>query len=123
MDSQLALLLNSKVHLKFQLSSAIGPQLSNGDYSLQLLTDNDFSVTQNASNTQFGVFTNLTNSTQTVPLDAPEPADLDLIPTYLYSLRADLDDYVRPVSVPEPSTWVFLLAVGAAALRARRRHS
>lgn len=92
---------------------AIGPQLADGSYALLLGTDNDFSVTQNDTNTQFDV---CTNGTQ-VALDAGCPVGSTLIPTYLYSFRAsgtELAGFVPSQKVPEPTATVglMLLAVG-----------
>ncbi|MEH1865488.1 MAG: esterase-like activity of phytase family protein [Nostoc sp.] len=70
----------------------IGPRLSDGTFALILATDNDFSVTQNGSNTQFDVYSNGVSTAQvaigsaapTAP--AGEPA-YTLLPSYLYSFK------------------------------------
>jgi hypothetical protein len=93
---------------------AIGPQLADGSYALLIGTDNDFSVTQNGSGTQFDVCTDGTRSTQ-VTIDSPCPAGQSLIPTYLYSFKAssaELGNFVPPQKVPEPTAIAGLLLLG-----------
>jgi hypothetical protein len=63
---------------------AIGPKLADGSYALLIGTDNDFSVTQTGSGTQFDV---CTDGTQ-IEIDTKCPAESTLIPTYLYSFKA-----------------------------------
>ena len=46
---------------------AIGPRLSNGSYVVLAGTDNDYSVTQNGSGTQFDVYFNFTPPSRTLP--------------------------------------------------------
>jgi uncharacterized repeat protein (TIGR01451 family) len=71
---------------------AIGPQLTDGSFALVVATDNDFSVTQDAGNIQFDVYTNGISTVQ-VPLDSAPPAAptgepaYALIPSYLYSFK------------------------------------
>ncbi len=62
---------------------AIGPQLADGSYAVIVGTDNDFSITQNSSGTQFDV---CTGSTQ-VAIDSGCPVGQTLIPTYIYSFK------------------------------------
>lgn len=69
-----------------------GPQLSSGDYALIMVTDNDFSVTQNDSGTQLDVCTN----GKQVPIDSGCPNGSTLIPSFLYSFRVNAPNYVRP---------------------------
>jgi hypothetical protein len=64
----------------------IGPQLTDGSYELLLGSDNDFSMTQNDSGTQFDVCTNGV-TTQQVAIDSGCPAGLSLIPTFLFSFK------------------------------------
>jgi hypothetical protein len=71
-----------------------GPKLSNGDYALIVITDNDFSVTQNDSGTQLDVCT----SGKEVPIDSPCPNGSTLVPTLLYSFRVNSPNYVRPTT-------------------------
>ena len=71
---------------------AIGPRLSDGTFSLILATDNDFSVTQNGSGTQFDVYYNGVSTTQvaigsaapTAPTGQPP---YSLLPSYFYSFK------------------------------------
>jgi predicted extracellular nuclease len=63
---------------------AIGPQLADGSFSLLVATDNDFSVTQNSSNTQFDVYSDGTQQ----PIDAAPPASgATLLPSYVYAFK------------------------------------
>jgi len=85
----------------------IGPQLEDGSYAILTGTDNDYSVTQDGSNTQLDVCTNLSDQSEEVTLNSACPLDsagqqMSLIPTYLYSLKAEVPGYVAPV--PEPFT-------------------
>jgi len=95
----------------------IGPRLADGSFSLLLGTDNDFSVTQNASNQQFDVYYNSATGVFTeVPLGTAGPAGASLIPTFLYGFKAGLPTFVpQQQIVPEPST-LLLFAAGAAGL-------
>ena len=105
---------------------AIGPRLKGGNYLLLAGTDNDYSVTQNASGEQFDVYFRFTDddpfaSSIQCPLgtttgcfftadlaadgDVDEVFDLTdgsytLLPGVLHAYkvpRADLGDYVRPI--------------------------
>ncbi|WP_373693614.1 esterase-like activity of phytase family protein [Limnofasciculus baicalensis] len=85
---------------------AIGPKLSDGSYAIILGTDNDYSVTQSGSGTQFDVCTDGTTSTQ-VPIDSGCPTGQKLLPGYLYSLKAsstEIGRFVPAEKVPEPGT-------------------
>lgn len=96
---------------------AIGPRLKGGDYLMLAGTDNDYSVTQNASGTQFDVYFRFTDadpyaSSIQCPLGETTgcfwttggaPATLDdsyaLLPGILHAYRvpaADLGDYDPP---------------------------
>ncbi|MBC7800419.1 MAG: esterase-like activity of phytase family protein, partial [Gemmatimonadaceae bacterium] len=66
----------------------IGPRLADGRYALLIGTDNDYSVTQNGTGTQFNVCADATRAEQ-VALEAACPAGLALIPTTLFSFQAD----------------------------------
>lgn len=63
---------------------ALGPQLADGSFALLLATDNDFSVTQNGSNTQFDVYT---DGTQQAINSAPPASGATLVPSYIYAFR------------------------------------
>ncbi len=104
-----------------------GPRLADGSYTLILVTDNDFSVTQNGSGVQFDVCTSGVagsgTSTQ-VALGAACPAGTALIPNMIYSFRLSEAEYASlTAAVPEPATWTLMFAgfamVGAAARRRR----
>jgi hypothetical protein len=64
----------------------LGPQLSDGSYELLVASDNDFSITQNDTSTQFDVCSD-GKAWQQVAIDAGCPAGLSLIPTFLFSFK------------------------------------
>ena len=125
----------------------VGPQLTDGSFLLLAGTDNDYSVTQNGTNTQLEVYFNpsligsanvsriqcplgLTTGCQYVSDSgvlgggiAALPSGYALIPGLLSGYKvsaADLGGYTAPV--PEPSTYAMLLAgLGAVGFIARRR--
>ena len=93
---------------------AIGPKLKDGSYALLLGTDNDFSVTQTGSGTQFDVCTDGQTTTQ-VPIDSGCPEGQNLLPGYLYSFKvssAELPGFVPPTKVPEPNALAGLALMG-----------
>lgn len=103
---------------------AIGPQLDNGDYLILAGTDNDFSITQNGTGTQFDVYFDPVTANR-IQCGIGETttcqgwsADLTLIPGVLFAYRDAIDGYVAPV--PEPETLV-LFGAGLLALYAGRR--
>jgi hypothetical protein len=101
---------------------AIGPQLNDGTYALLVGTDNDYSVTQNGSNVQFNVCTNLINqSNSNVPIGNSCPQGLALIPTYLYSFKAAVPNFVPRETVPEPSAILGLISLGLGGLSLKLR--
>lgn len=104
---------------------AIGPQLADGSYAILAGTDNDYSVTQdNPTGVQTNVCTNLIDrSDRQVNLNSPCPTGLALIPTYLYSFKAPVPNYVPPATVPEPSAlWGFLgFSLGGLWLKRQQR--
>ncbi|MEA5534876.1 esterase-like activity of phytase family protein [Crocosphaera sp. XPORK-15E] len=92
---------------------AIGPQLIDGSYALIIGTDNDYSVTQNGSNVQFNVCTDFVDqSVNNVPIQDFCPQGLDLIPTYLYSFKENVPNFVPRETVPEPSAIFGLISLG-----------
>ena len=99
---------------------------SDGSYTLILVTDNDFSVTQNGSGTQFDVCTSGVNgsgTSQQVALGAACPAGMTLIPNMIYSFRLSEAEFnALATAVPEPATWTLMLTgFGLVAAAARRR--
>ncbi len=102
---------------------AIGPQLDDGSYAILAGTDNDYSVTQdNENDTQSNVCTNLIdNSDRQINLDDNCPQGLALIPTYLYSFKAVVPNFVPSEKVPEPSAIIGLISVGLGGLSLKRR--
>ncbi len=117
---------------------AVGPRLADGSYLLLAGTDNDYSVTQNGTGTQFDVYTNFADPTQNIlcPLDSTTgcttidgvtPATLTagygMVPDVLHAYRvtsADIGGYMAPV--PEPGTWAMMgLGLAGLAVVARRR--
>jgi hypothetical protein len=108
-----------KIPEKFE-GLAIGPKLKDGSYAIVIGTDNDFSVTQNASNVQSDV---CTGGAQ-VALDAGCPIGQTLIPTYLYSFKVSGDDlkgFVPPSKVPEPSAAGSLVLLGLSGWLLKKR--
>ena len=121
---------------------AIGPRLANGSYLVLAGTDNDYSVTQNASGAQQDVWFDFSqadpyaNSIQ-CPLNSTVgcvktsdgsaaiwDSSLKLLPGVLHAYTAtaaELNGYTAPV--PEPGTWALLLGgLGlVVGVKARRR--
>lgn len=106
---------------------AIGPQLADGSYLILAGTDNDYSVTQNASNTQLDVYFRFsdgdpyatsiqcplgtTTGCSGAATSVPEDGTYQLLPGVLHAYKAsaaDLPGYTAPV--PEPETYAMLLA-------------
>ena len=120
---------------------AIGPKLNNGSYLILAGTDNDYSVTQNASGAQMDVYLRFTDADPyagsiqcplgqttgcTGPLSSvPGDGSYRLLPGVLHAYTvtaAELGAFQAPV--PEPTTWGLMGAglLGMAAYR-RRRHA
>jgi hypothetical protein len=105
---------------------AFGPRLADGSYTLIMITDNDFSVTQNGDGVQFDVCTSSVNGSGTttqVALGAGCPAGTTLIPNMIYSFRLSEAEYQSLTgAVPEPATWgMMVLGFGLIGAAARRR--
>lgn len=94
---------------------AIGPQLSDGSYSVLLGTDNDFSIAE-IGGTLFDVYTDRT----TGPVGG-DPLGRTLFATQLFSLRADLPEFVAPVPEPDAAALCAAIAPVLLALGRRRR--
>ena len=116
---------------------AVGSQLANGKYLLLAGTDNDYSVTQNGTGTQFDAYFRFTDADpyagsiqcpigQTVNCTfttggaaATLGAGYSLLPGVLHAYSADIAGYTA--AVPEPQAWALmlggLLALGTAARR------
>lgn len=123
---------------------AIGPKLLDGSYMLLAGTDNDYSVTQNGTGTQFDVYFRFSDadpyaSSIQCPLGqttgcfttasggstaATLSSDYKLLPGVLHAYKSGVSDLANYVAaVPEPQsfamTLVGLLAVGAVMRRRR----
>jgi hypothetical protein len=109
----------------------VGPRLNDGTYALLVGTDNDYSVTQNDTNTQFNVCTDgnytgaapTTINFQEVAIDADCPTGFSLIPGFLYSFKTapgQLGNFVpASTTVPEANTGAAVLAIALGSLLAR----
>lgn len=111
-----AALINAGLPVTEKLEGlTIGPKLADGSYLLLIGTDNDYSVTQSGSGTQFDVCVDAAGAGTQVAIDSPCPTGTNLIPGYLYAFKADDLNYVSPATIPEPTTWALfgggLLAV------------
>ena len=102
-----------------------GPRTADGGITLIVATDNDFSVTQNGSGTQFDVCLNATNTVRSqVALGGACPTGQSLIPNLVYSFKLSRAEYLSLTgAVPEPATWAMMIAgfglVGGAMRRRR----
>lgn len=107
---------------------AFGRYLSDGGIALVLITDNDFSVTQNGAGTQFDRCTDGIGgaSFTDVAIGMACPDGQSLIPTYIYTFalsRQEALQYGFTEGVPEPDTWAMMIAgfgLAGAAVRRRR---
>lgn len=127
LDVQAALLAAGEIMPEKLEGLAIGPRLAGGGFALMLATDNDFSVTQNDSGIQFDVCTDGTAAFTQVALGALCPQGQALVPSRLYSFAVTGADAARfdasLFGVPEPASWVMLIAgfgLTGAAMRRRR---
>ena len=118
---------------------AIGPRLANGRFVVLAGTDNDYSVTQNGSGTQFDVYYRFTDADPSAgsiqcPIGqtsgcflttggttATLSSDYKLLPGVLHAYTADVAGYVSPI--PEPGSVALALAgvVGMVGWRRRSR--
>lgn len=121
---------------------AIGPRLADGSYMMLAGTDNDYSVTQNGTGTQFDVWFRFSDadpykSSIQCPMGSTSGCfltsdgvtaatltdDFGLLPGVLHAYKvsaADLGNYTAPV--PEPESYAMLLAgLGLMGAIARRR--
>ena len=120
---------------------AIGPKLADGSFMMLAGTDNDYSVTQSGSGTQFDVYFRFSDAdpyatsiqcplgTTTGCVSTATNAsmnltgDYKLLPGVLHAYKvsaAELAGYIAPV--PEPESWAMLLAgLGLIGFAARRR--
>ena len=118
---------------------AIGPRLANGRFVVLAGTDNDYSVTQNGSGTQFDVYYRFSDADPSAgsiqcPIGqtsgcflttggttATLSSDYKLLPGVLHAYTADVAGYVSPI--PEPGSVALALAgvVGMVGWRRRSR--
>jgi PEP-CTERM motif len=118
---------------------AIGPRLADGRYLVLAGTDNDYSVTQSGSGTQFDVYFRFSDadpyaSSVQCPIGQTSGcfltsnssattlgSDYQLLPGVLHAYTADVAGYVSPV--PEPGSLALALAgvVGMVGWRRRSR--
>ena len=118
---------------------AIGPRLANGSFMVLAGTDNDYSVSQNGTGTQFDVFYRFTDAdpyassiqcpvgtttgcflTSNNVTAAILTADYQLLPGVLQAYTATINGYVA--AVPEPGSWALMLG-GMLALAGLARQS
>ncbi|UCV25077.1 esterase-like activity of phytase family protein [Ferribacterium limneticum] len=120
---------------------AIGPKLADGSFLMLAGTDNDYSVTQNDTGTQFDVYFRFSDADPYAtsiqcPLgttagcsgaatSVPGDGSYKLLPGVLHAYKvsaADLAGYTAPV--PEPESWAMLMAgLGLIGFTARRRQA
>ncbi len=102
---------------------AVGPKLNNGKYLVLAGTDNDYSVTQNASGAQFDVYYRMADADPfATSIQCPIGSvlgctgtltgDYKLLPGVLHAYTADISGYVSPIAapIPEPETYALMLA-------------
>lgn len=80
---------------------AIGPQLADGTYALIVGTDNDFSVTQNATGVQNDVCSDLQEKTSQVAINAGCPTGQHLIPTVYAAFKSAPGQVTLPTPVEQ----------------------
>lgn len=97
-----------------------GPRLSDGSLALYLVSDNDFSVTQNNTGTQFDVCAQAGVASVQVALGSACPDGYKLIPTTIYAFK--VNGIEAAGIVPEPASWALMIAgFGLAGAAMRRR--
>ncbi len=97
-----------------------GPFLSDGSLAMYIVSDNDFSVTQNGTGTQFDVCARQGVASIQVALGSACPDGYALIPTTIYAFKISGADAVG--LVPEPASWATMIAgFGLAGVAMRRR--
>lgn len=123
---------------------AIGPRLNDGSYLLLAGTDNDYSVTQNASGQQYDVYFRFTDAdpyassiqcplgattgcflTSNASVYATLTGEYSLLPGVLHAYKMSAEElgaYVAPVPVP-PAIALFLSGLGFLAARTRRKNA
>ncbi|MDT4291119.1 esterase-like activity of phytase family protein [Methylomonas sp. MO1] len=114
---------------------AIGPKLADGSYLMLAGTDNDYSVTQNGTGTQFDVYFRFSDADpyatsiqcplgQTSGCSATLTSEYQLLPGVLHAYKVsatDLSGYVAPVPVPA-AAWLFGTGlIGALGLGRKRK--
>jgi hypothetical protein len=105
---------------------AIGPRLADGSFLILAGTDNDYSVTQNGTGTQFDVYFRFTDADPYAtsiqcPLGAttgctgaatsvPTDGTYELLPGVLHAYKSDSIDLNYTAPVPEPGSYAMFLA-------------
>lgn len=138
LDADTLVALGNKSPEKWE-GLAIGPQLSDGSYLLLAGTDNDYSVTQNASGDQLDVYLRFsdadpyltsiqcplgtTSGCSGVATSVPGDGSYQLLPGVLHAYKASAEDlagYTPPLPEPATSTMMFT-ALGLLGFAVRRR--
>ena len=98
-----------------------GPQLSDGSFVMLLVSDNDFSVTQNGSGTQFNVCYDTAGGTlgsNSVALNQNCGLGTSLIPSFIYAFKVN---DLNPVPLPATLGLLGLGLIGLFAQRSNKR--
>ncbi len=133
LDADTLAVLGNKSPEKWE-GLAIGPQLADGSYLMLAGTDNDYSVTQNGTGTQFDVYFRFSDTdpyatsiqcplAQTKACTGALTSEYQLLPGVLHAYKvsaADLGNYVAPVPVPA-AAWLFGTAVIGLGLGRKRQ--
>jgi hypothetical protein len=97
---------------------SFGPQLSDGSFVMLLVSDNDFSVTQNATGQQFNVCYDTNGGSlgsTTVGLDQNCGLGTSLIPSFIYAFKVN---DLNPVPLPATAA---LIGLGLISMRRARK--